>query len=172
MIEHFPSLGEKLWVQVSSTCSMLHCGRWLWQESVFVQTCSLWPKICCPFLSAFRFRQDKTSPSGNPFKMFASLMYISIFLPHTARCKKLETFLVTILHWAGERYYGKRHTFSYCLWSGWFCTQMRCSYWSLFTGIWISHKRNSSVYCWIHVFLGEQESLEPTCGHQYSRKFC
>lgn len=128
------------------------------RECVFVQTCSLWPKICCPFLSAFRFRQDKNQSLRQPLKMFASLMYISIFpFPTQQDARNLRLF-----SWPYSTEQGKGttvsdcHTFSYCLWSGWFCTQMRCSCWSLFTGIWISHKRNSSVYCWIHVFLGNR----------------
>ena len=52
----FSPQGEAGSWRVSSTYSMMSWGKWLWQVSVCL--CSQWPQICCPFLSAFRFRQD------------------------------------------------------------------------------------------------------------------
>lgn len=93
MIEHFPSLGRSCEFRVSSTCSMLHCGRWL-AESV----CLSKPVLCDPKFVALSCQhldsgKIKTSPSGNPLKCLPKLdVYFNLPLPYTARCKTWRLF--------------------------------------------------------------------------------
>ena len=164
MIQHFPSPGRSCKFRVSSICSMLHCGNWLWQES----GCLSKPVLCDPKFFALSCQhldsgKIKTSPSGNPLKCLQAWCIFQSSPSLYSKMQEAETFFVTTLHWAGEKYYHKRLPHICLLPLTWLVLHSNgvqllvfLDFWYLSTGIWISHKRNCSVYGWIHVFLGKR----------------
>ena len=71
------------------------------------------PVLCDPKFVALSCQhldsgKVKTSPSGNPLKCLQTWCIFQSSPSLYNKMQETETFLVTTLHWVGERYYGKR----------------------------------------------------------------